>query len=936
MKHGINVIFLGALIVSVVGLPLTTRADDTDIFLVDTVEPNVVILLDSSGSMDDTLSGGSFSGGGGGSWGGSRGGRRGGGGRGGGGVTGGGTANPDKMEIAKTVISGLIENVSGVRIGVFKFNDDADAGVLVAPAGADPDGMVTAVNSVNPNGATPLGRATETVRDYFRGLYTETTTSGGGWDGGGRGGGGRGGGGRGGGGHGGGGHGGGGHGGGGHGGGGTTTTTSYPSPIEEACQKNYVIIVTDGMPNGEDENLVADVARRLYTSDHSALDGTQNVIVHTVGFDVPAGRDLLTATATNGGGSFYTADTAAQLELALQQAFSEILEDAYNFAMPLMPSTSVAGGSLAYLASFEPDAVSPFWEGYLKAYRRGADGGVPITATGEPNAAALAWDAGVQLAAKSASTRMIYTAIRGARQPFVASNSSLTPALLDVASSGTANDVINFIRGIDSFDGDGDGNATEQRPWKLGDIVHSAPVLVFPPPGKSADADYVAFKSNRANRPTILLVGANDGMLHAFRATDGEELWGFIPPDLLPNLQDLSVRIGDHPYFVDSSPIVADVKTGDSWKTIVIFGERRGGRSYHALDISDTTNPLYLWSFTDAEMGESWSEPGIGKIRLEDGTDRYVAFVGGGYDTASNNASGRAVFAIDLADGNKLWEFKLGAANDSRHMNFSVPARPTVADLDYDGYVDRIYVGDVGGQLWKFDISAEATFAGGLVNNWSGKRLLQAAPSQTNPPAAGEFFASEAMYGSPALAYDSDHHLWVFVGSGDRNHPKTTSSDNFYGIKDTTDMSNGSALTPASLVDVTSGSTVVQGWYYPLTANEKVLAAADVFNEVVYFTTHSPQSTDPCEGNTGSGKLYAIRLEDGLPALDWTDGEKLENPDGSETPSTDVGDGIPTDPEIVLDGPTDSIVVGSTDGELTEVSLPATRTKRIRYWREVF
>ncbi|MCP3982304.1 MAG: VWA domain-containing protein [bacterium] len=867
------------------GFWVPSAADDSDIFLVDAVEPNVVILLDSSGSMNSSIDG------------------------------------ERKIASAQRVVENLINNIDGVRIGVFRFNGSSDSGMIVAPVGQDDATMVTLVNSISPNGMTPLGRATQTVQDYYMGIHSGRTcvgncdgiyTPAGGdddddssdddddggeiW----------------------------------------STLTNYPSPIQYECQKNYAILVTDGMPNGEAETLVTDVAASLYLSDHSALPGTQNVITHTVGFDVPAGTALLTSTASAGGGSFFTASNAAQLEKALQDALSAIISDAYTFSAPLIPSTSVSGGGKAYLGSFEPDPVSPFWPGHLKAYTRSADGTIPLEADGSPAASALAWDAGQVLAARSAASRTIYTAAAGARQPFTTANAAITSGLLSVADNATKDKVIGFVRGVDTFDADADGNVTEQRDWKLGDVFHSAPVLVFPPPLASQDAAYDTFKSSNSSRTNIVLVGANDGMLHAFRASDGVELWGFIPPDLLDDLQDMTGRIGSHPYYVDGDPVVADVKTGGSWKTLALVGLRRGGASYLALNITDTTNPGYLWSFSDAELGESWSTPRIGKVKMSGGSTKYVAFFGAGYNTTANNASGRALLVVDLATGSKLWEYKAGATTDKKYMHFSIPASPTIVDLDQDGFIDRAYIGDVGGQLWKFDVSAEATVSGGLVTNWTGKRLFAAAPSAANPPASGEFFAPQAFYGSPTLALDVADNLWVFAGTGDKNHPKATGSNRFFAIMDDTDMTNSSALTSASLVSTSSGSAVTQGWYHPLASNEKVFDRADAFNGNVLFTTYTPESVKLCAASIGSAKLYALRFGDGLPGVDWTNGESLESPDGSEADSTDAGEGIASDPDVILGDTTDTIVVGSSEGKLKEIDLPAAKTKQIRYWREVF
>ena len=139
-----------------------------------------------------------------------------------------------------------------------------------------------------------------------------------------------------------------------------------------------------------------------------------------------------------------------------------------------------------------------------------------------------------------------------------------------------------------------------------------------------------------------------------------------------------------------------------------------------------------------------------------------------------------ALFVIDLANGTKLWEYynAAGSSDDRQYMNFSIPGSPPAAvDLNGDGYVDRVYLGDVGGQLWKFDVAPAggATVSGGLVTNWTGKRLFAAASSQANPPAAGEYYPTQAMYGTPSLAYDGAGNLWVFCG-----HRRSVSPEQYF------------------------------------------------------------------------------------------------------------------------------------------------------------
>ena len=118
---------------------------------------------------------------------------------------------------------------------------------------------------------------------------------------------------------------------------------------------------------------------------------------------------------------------------------------------------------------------------------------------------------------------------------------------------------------------------------------------------------------------------------------------------------------------------------------------------------------------------------------MSDGTDKWVAFVGGGFDAtygnySSGNKSTEAFFVIDLSNGAKLWEYynATSSTDDRQYMNFSVPASPTAVDLNGDGYIDRVYLGDVGGQLWKFDVapSGGTTVSSDSLHNWTWKAIF--------------------------------------------------------------------------------------------------------------------------------------------------------------------------------------------------------------------
>lgn len=803
-----------------------------------------------------------------------------------------------KLVAAKRVITDLIQNVEGVRFGVMRLrtkNPDTPGGEIIAPIGTDKSTMIDAVNNLVYESGTPLGEQLYDAGQYYKGLPL-------------------------------------------------LRGQQFPSPIQFECQPNFVILFTDGQQDYPMD--VRKEATKRFTEDHAkSLVGKQNVIVHTVAFGLAgdtAAIDTLQTTATNGGGKFFEADNAIQLQIAFQEAINKIVSGTFTFASPVIPTTSTTGSTRAYVASFQSDISRPFWSGFLKAYQRDANGEVPVDKNGVPLDSALIWEAGQLLSQKLADTRTVFTTVGGVKQDFTKSNAAITAALLNAADTTERDNIIDFIRGIDAFDEDLDLDVTEERAWKLGDIFHSSPVLVSPPIAPLVDPTYDAFKAANASRTTVLIAGANDGMLHAFRESDGEELWAFIPPDLLGTVKDLTERAASHSYYVDSSPIAADIKIGGVWKTTVVVGERRGGGYYHALDITDTTNPTYLWSFTDAKITETWSEPAIGKVKMDDGTEKFVAFFGGGYDTGQNNNTGTAFFVIDLETGQKLWEYyNDGSLDDRKYMNFSFATSPTLADLNHDGYVDRAYIGDVGGQLWKFDVSTPATLSGGLVDNWTGKRLFAADPSQPNPPAVGEYYPEQAIYAAPALAFDDFRNLWVYFGTGDRNHPNNTSTNRFYGIKDDTTMANGSVLTESSLVDVSSvNATAVQGWFFRLPADEKVLSAADVFNKIVFFSAFTPTNLVQCGSGGGKARLYAVQAGTGYAAIDFTTGDALASSDSSQERATMIGSGIASKPIVVINYTgstlTASVVTATTNEQLPSNPAPAPSSlKQILYWREV-
>ncbi len=307
------------------------------------------------------------------------------------------------------------------------------------------------------------------------------------------------------------------------------------------------------------------------------------------------------------------------------------------------------------------------WGGNIQKIRIDPTSGAPL---------AVIWDVETQLTAQTTPSVPVptpwYTERRivtmdevGAAVPFVRTSLGATQASTLGADAASQDRVVEFLRGRRDNEGDDDGQF-RVRPSPLGDIVNSQPVLVGPPDWEFVDATdpgYSAFKLARAGRPTRLYVGANDGMLHAFDDATGNEAWAFVPPDLYrkapPAGNDKNGLLGltyqpgglplySHRYYVDATPRVVDVDFGGSnWRTLLVTGLGKGGKSYYALDVTDPASitdevsaaSKVQWRFTDPDMGYTFGRPTIAKTRAHG----WVVVVSAGYNNTSG--AGQAVRA---------------------------------------------------------------------------------------------------------------------------------------------------------------------------------------------------------------------------------------------------------------------------------------------------
>jgi type IV pilus assembly protein PilY1 len=386
----------------------------------------------------------------------------------------------------------------------------------------------------------------------------------------------------------------------------------------------------------------------------------------------------------------------------------------------------------------------------------------------------------------------------------------------------------------------------------------------------------------------------------------------------------------------------------------LICGLRKGGKQYFALDITDTLNPVFLWEFprandaaTLAKVGESSSEPVFGLVKVEQGSDlyeRWVAFIGGGQDPNEkkdkNAVIGRGFYVIDVKTGDILWELSKDDSvtypdtDPRKYMTHAFPASSAAVDLNSDGYVDKVYIGDRGGQMWVFDVSFNA-LTKKSNSQWTGKRLFKA------PGASGE---KHNIYYPPAIAFDKYHLPWVYFGTGDREDPTDTTNtqERFYAMKD--DGLGNYPRQESDLRDVTSLNTFSQdltkkGWFIKLEQSggrvEKVLARPAVFNQLLYFTTYTYKGTSACSVE-GDARLYIAGYLSGGGALTVDELSDLGGTPSSERYKT-IGLGVPSNPIISVNNKgVASIVIGTTNNQVfSQQVFSSGKGKSLLYWREV-
>jgi type IV pilus assembly protein PilY1 len=529
----------------------------------------------------------------------------------------------------------------------------------------------------------------------------------------------------------------------------------------------------------------------------------------------------------------------------------------------------------------------------------------------------------------------------------------------DTAGGVSANDLIRWVRGANNIgDEKSTGGGVTVRPSIHGDVLHSRPTVIGYPNG-----DIVVF------------YGSNDGVFRAINGSNkedgtgaingvlpGQELWSFIPQEFYSKLQRLyfntpivklhNTNLTLFPdakakdYFFDGS---IGVYQDNATSTAHIYlSARRGGRIIYALDVSNPAAPKFMWkkgcpNLTDnvgcdsgfEELGQTWSLP---RVAFINGHSNPVLIFGAGYDpaedaepqpVAASRVMGRGIFVLDALDGTLLWKAGPSASSTSntctmgagttcelQDMTYAIPSDVTLVDRTGasgapDGFIDRIYVGDLGGNVWRVDLEPAA---GNTPADWRVTKLASLGGASTDTTKRKIFFPPDVV-----LTKNFDA---VLVGTGDREHPVYSNTNalsivnRFYMLKDTTIGSDACPLVggvptcAATITDNTSSTADVQpasptssnlfkagtvdangdpipydnsgsGFYITLKngteVGEKAVNAPTTIGGNTFFGTNTPIAPDPnvCQANLGIARGYNVNVVTGVTSFVTFDGGGL-------------------------------------------------------------
>ena len=629
--------------------------------------------------------------------------------------------------------------------------------------------------------------------------------------------------------------------------------------------------------------------------------------------------DDLWHASVNGRGKFLVASNPDEFATGLKAALANIIERTGSFSNVAANSTRIDAGTQLFQASY----VSGVWTGELKAYA--------VSTSGIADTATWSASAGIPTTGRQIFT---FDGSSGTTFPTAVQTAALDrpgPLAADLPVV-TGADNAAYIAGTRTLEL-ANGGTLRNRNHLLGDIVSSSPAY-----DKATGTIYV---------------GANDGMLHAFNATDGTERFAYVPAGInLGLLKTLSKPDYSHQYFVDG-PITVSRRDQTPGASILVGTLGRGGKGIYALDV--TTPAAFAasnvkWERTTTpgnNMGLVLGQPIIAKLNNGD----MGLIVPNGINSGNDRA---ALLVYRLSDGALLAEIDTGVGSAVAPNGLSAP---TTRDLDGNGTVDYVYAGDLQGTLWKFNLSAGSETA---WDNVSNRMVLFTATDSGG--------TRQPITSAPALARDpADFQLWVFFGTGrfmTVGDVATQTVQSMYGLKDgiTPITSRATQLQQRRIVvaGFSGGSPVrgfepasaltpgMRGWYIDLVTppsppgtpeGERIVSDAQVIANVLITSSILP-SSDPCLPG-GSGYINALNAFTGASLgtaffdLDgdgiFTDEVLVVGANNIPIGSVDLRIGMPTLATIIGE----LLGVGGSSGGKADVPIDLPTTSGRVSWREV-
>lgn len=741
-------------------------------------------------------------------------------------------------------------------------------------------------------------------------------------------------------------------------------------------------------PDGSQSDSFCLPALAHYMQNKDVYDGktgTQSIQLHTIGFGKVLGlsnKEYMRQAALAGAGYFKVADSWENLKNAFQSISRNVVAENTAFAAPALAVNAfnrTRHDNDVYYGLFRT-ALVQHWDGNLKKFKfqkvdtQDAEGNsiekLAIVDANDNEAIADStgfffddaksfWSDEVDgddprkggAAGELDTSRSIYTWLDNTNalsaEPFHETNNNITASMLGInladptAAANMRTDVIRWLRGLDVRDEDQPNTEYDDARKRMGDPLHSPPVVV-------------TYGSSESNPDRTVFISTNDGMLHAIDADDGREIFAFVAKESLANATKMYNQTAGKAYGLDGQITVwvdegnndvpgvnVDGDTDD--KVYLFFGMRRGGRSIYALDVTDRSNPRLAWHIEGGQpggdfelLGQTWSQPVLGELKLS-GTPTKVLAFGGGYDTDHDDPQGdddgvtldepvlademgNAVYIVKASTGDRLWWGSSDTDADTHipEMKNAIPSKVAFADIDRDGWKDRIYVGDMGGRLFRIDVdevnvsTSYVSATGGMIASLGAAAVSDSAFTT----AREDVIANRKFFYPPDVVRVTDgqqQYVALAIGSGNRAHPSyPAGSDDevrdvffmikdthildvpdyssyniglsdLYNVKDNDVMSSDAEVRADALADIAAAD----GWYFDLPNDgEKVLAESTTFDYTVYFTTFQPLPIDfaNCETRVGDARLYQIDIRNAAPVnprFDGTDDSVLEAADRS-------------------------------------------------------